>query len=50
VQPRLALQLGEVSPSVRLTGLASRLQKQKARFNSDMVPCNSIGYFTPSAM
>jgi hypothetical protein len=30
--------------------LASRLQKQKARFHPYMVACNSIGYFTPSAM
>jgi hypothetical protein len=30
--------------------LANRLQKQKSRFNPYMVVCNSIGYFTPSAM
>jgi hypothetical protein len=30
--------------------LASRLQKQEARFSPYMVACNSIGYFTPSAM
>jgi hypothetical protein len=29
--------------------LASRLQKQKARFNPYMVACNSIGYYSPSA-
>jgi hypothetical protein len=30
--------------------LASRLQRQKARFNPYMVICNFIGYFTPGAM
>jgi hypothetical protein len=27
--------------------LASRLQKQKAKFNPYMVACDSVGYFTP---
>jgi hypothetical protein len=47
------IHIQRLSPENRgltLYTLASRLQKQKARFNPFMVPCNSIGYFTPSAM
>jgi hypothetical protein len=36
--------------SPTLYTFASRLQKQKARFNPYMVACNFTGYFTPSAM
>jgi hypothetical protein len=49
--PQIPIQrLSREQRGLALYTLASRLQKQEAKFNPYMVACISIGYFTLSAM